>query len=503
MRIWLITALIVVCAVGIADARTSPNHSGPAEPTRDSYADHYVGNVVFTVSDIGVQAYMDFPDNNVGSGFQYPSGAASILFEGALLIGTGPNMVSDAMRNADGDQDRDFAVSPGGDLVMYTPGAQADQQGYAMYDDGAADSPIGVQVEQHSYSWASAPDNDYIILRYVITNVGEGTISGMYVGIYLDWDVTAADNSNYDAANSVGYQYGSGSAYAGITSLSQIPPTTFRSILNPDEAYPPNPTEGAKWGWLTAGFTTTSHSGDDISMVMANGPYTLAPGEEAVVGFALVAGDDLGDLQQNTIAAQSMWMNVPVELTSFDAMSAGDHVELTWNTATESDTYGFNIYRALGLDANQAQINTQVIPGAGISAEPISYSFSDYGVSAGETYFYWLEEVALTGETALYGPASVTMVPDAHVLQVATPNPATESTVIRYALTHETPVDMVLYDLSGRTVRTLVNEIMPGGQHQITWDGTNDEGQLVSGGTYFCRLSTQESSQSIKITVIR
>ena len=475
MRIWLITALIVVCTVGIADARTSPNHnSGVTEPTRDSYADHNVGNVVFTVSDIGVQAYMDFPDNNTGSGFQYPSGAASILFEGALLIGTGSNMVSDAMRNTDGDQDRDFVVSPGGDLIMSTPGAQADQQGYAMYDDGAAANPIGVQVEQHSYSWASDPNDDYVILRYVISNISEGTISGMYVGIYLDWDVTAADNSNYDAGNSVGYQYGSGSAYAGITSLSQIPPTTFRSILNPDEAYPPDPTEDAKWGWLTAGFTTTSHSGDDLS-----------------------------DLQQNTIAAQGMWMNVPVELTSFDALSAGDHVELTWNTATERDTYGFNIYRALGLDADQTKINATVIPGAGTSAEPISYSFSDYSVSAGETYLYWLEEVALTGETELYGPTSVIMGPDVHVLQVATPNPASESTVIRYALMNETPVNMILYDLSGRAVRTLVNETMPSGQHQITWDGTNNEGQLVSGGTYFCRLTTQESSQSIKITVIR
>jgi|GEM_PF-2999486 len=503
MRIWLITALIVVCAVGIAEARTSPDHSGPAEPTRDSYADHNVGNVVFTVSDIGVQAYMDFPDNTTGSGFQYPAGAASILFEGSLVIGAGPAMVSDAMRNTGGGQDRDFAVSPGGDLVMSTPGAQADQQGYAMYDDSSAPSPIGVQVEQYSYSWASNPDNDYVILRYVITNVGEGSISDMYVGIYMDWDVTAADNSNYDAGSSVGYQYGSGSAYAGITSLSQIPPTTFRSILNPDEAYPPNPTEGAKWGWLTAGFATTSHSGDDISMVMANGPFSLAAGEDVVVGFALVAGDDLSDLQQNAIAAQGMWMNVPVELTSFDALSAGDHVELTWSTATESDTYGFNIYRALGLDAGQSKINAQIIPGSGTSAEPISYSFSDYEITAGDTYYYWLEEVALTGETALYGPTSASIVPGTHVLQLASPNPASESTVIQYSLTNETPVNMVLYDLSGRAVRTLVNDTMPGGQHQVTWNGMNSEGQPVSEGTYFCRLTTQESTQSIKITVLR
>ena len=499
MRIWMAVTVVAVLLAGSTDARTLPGEPvGGVNLTRDSYGDHNVGNVVFTVSDIGVQAYMDFPDNGVGSGFRYPAGGASLLFEGALLVGIGPNQVSDAMRNSGGGQDRDFAVSTGGDLSISAPGAQADQQGYAMYNDGTAADPIGVEVEQHSYSWAADPNNDFVILRYVITNTSEGTISGLYAGIYLDWDVTGSDNSNYDAVTGVGYQYGSGSDYAGIASMSQFPSATFRSIDNATEAYPPNPTEDAKWGWLTDGFTTTSHSGGDLSMVMANGPFTLAPGENVVVGFALIGGDDLANLQANTIAARSVWSTVPVELVSFNASSEDGNVVLRWVTASESETYGFNLYRAAGIDEARVLVNEGIIPGAGNSSVPRNYSFVDESTLANGEYCYWLEEVSLSGATQLFGPASVTIgMPSTVVLYEPTPNPTSDGAVIRYNLTEQTEARLGLYDLSGQMVHEFDRGVHAPGDYQVTLNAAE-----IPHGVYLCKLVTPKASVSQTVILL-
>ncbi|MCU0610702.1 MAG: T9SS type A sorting domain-containing protein [Candidatus Eisenbacteria bacterium] len=500
MRVWLAASLVGVLLVVSAGARILPGDPvGGVNLTRDSYGDHNNGNVVFTVSDIGVQAYMDFPDNGVGSGFRYPAGGASLLFEGAFVAGIGPAQVSDAMRNTGGGQDRDFVVSGGGDLVISTPGAQAEQQGYAMYNDGAAADPISIQVEQHSYSWSADPNDDFVIVRYVITNTGEGAINGLYAGIYLDWDVTSSDNSNYDAANAVGYQYGSGSDYAGIASLSHFPPATFRSIDNATEAYPPNPTEAAKWGWLTSGFATTSHSGGDISMLMANGPFTIASGEDVVVGFALLGGDNLADLQANTMAARAVWMTVPVELVSFSAGCVDGHVALQWVTASESETYGFNLYRSAGLDDARTRVNESIIPGAGTSSVPKNYSFVDLSDLAGGAYRYWLEEVSLSGATELFGPAGIEIggVPSSAVLYEPTPNPITEGALIRYLLTERTEARLALYDLSGKMVHVFADGVHAAGEHQLSWNAAD-----IPHGVYLCKLVTPKESVSHTVILL-
>jgi len=499
MRIWMAMTVVAVLLVGSVGARILPGGpAGGVDGTRDSYGDHNVGNVVFTVSDIGVQAYMNFPTNTVGSGFRYPAGAATLLFEGALLVGIGPTQVSDAMRNSGGGQDRNFAVSTGGDLVISAPGAQADQQGHAVYNDGAAATPIGVEVEQHSYSWASAPNNDFVILRYILTNTGAGTISGLYAGIYLDWDVTASDNSSYDAVTGVGYQYGSGSAYAGIASMSHFPSATFRSIDNATEAYPPNPSEAAKWGWLTAGFTTTAHTGGDLSMVMANGPFTLAPGEDVVVGFALIGGDNLADLQANTTAARQVWPTVPVELVSFNAASERGHVVLRWVTASESETLGFNLYRSDTSDGAGVLLNENLIPGGGTTSVPRNYSFVDGSSLVNGTHYYWLEEVSSTGATERFGPAPVTIGrPSSVMLYEPTPNPVTDGAVIRYTLTEQSEARLGLYDLSGKVVHELARGVHAPGDYQVTWDAVG-----IPHGVYLCKLVTPKESVSQTVILL-
>ena len=65
------------------------------------------------------------------------------------------------------------------------------------------------------------------------------------------------------------------------------------------------------------------------------------------------------------------------------------------------------------------------------------------------------------------------------------PNPFNPSTTIEYSVSKTGPVSIVVYDLNGALVKTLVNEVVARNNYSITWDGKNDSGQMVASGQYF------------------
>ena len=70
-------------------------------------------------------------------------------------------------------------------------------------------------------------------------------------------------------------------------------------------------------------------------------------------------------------------------------------IKIEWETETEIDTAGFNVYRSETEDGEFVRINEQLIPSKGSSVSGASYSFVDKGVEAGQTYYYQLEDVEL------------------------------------------------------------------------------------------------------------
>ncbi|NIR48439.1 T9SS type A sorting domain-containing protein, partial [candidate division KSB1 bacterium] len=56
------------------------------------------------------------------------------------------------------------------------------------------------------------------------------------------------------------------------------------------------------------------------------------------------------------------------------------------------------------------------------------------------------------------------------------PNPFNPSTSITFQLPHQASVELKVFDIQGRLVRTLVNKTLPGGQHRVSWNGRNDRG---------------------------
>ena len=82
------------------------------------------------------------------------------------------------------------------------------------------------------------------------------------------------------------------------------------------------------------------------------------------------------------------------------------------------------------------------------------------------------------------------------------PNPFNSSTQIPYRVSAPGPVRLVIYNVLGQPVRTLVDEIQAAGAYQVSWDGRNHRGAHVANGIYLYRLQTGEIAQVRKMLVL-
>ena len=98
-----------------------------------------------------------------------------------------------------------------------------------------------------------------------------------------------------------------------------------------------------------------------------------------------------------------------VVLIYFEATGLDSEVLLDWETASEKDTIGFNVYRSLDeWGPFDEKINDNIIIAVGGPHHGTSYSITDTDVVNGVTYFYKLEEVDYQGNTYYWGPVSAT-----------------------------------------------------------------------------------------------
>jgi hypothetical protein len=68
------------------------------------------------------------------------------------------------------------------------------------------------------------------------------------------------------------------------------------------------------------------------------------------------------------------------------------------------------------------------------------------------------------------------------------PNPFNPITTIKFTIPKETRVQILVFDITGRLVKTLLDKTLPAGEHLITWDGTDENGSKVSSGVYIYRM---------------
>ena len=109
-----------------------------------------------------------------------------------------------------------------------------------------------------------------------------------------------------------------------------------------------------------------------------------------------------------------------------------------------------------------------------------------------------------TGPIELYmNTHDLTYLPDKHSLHQNYPNPLNPGTIIPYDLPENIFVNITIYDLLGRQVKTLVNQVQNAGFNSIQWNATNDYGEPVSAGIYLYQIQAGTFYQTRKMALLR
>ena len=83
------------------------------------------------------------------------------------------------------------------------------------------------------------------------------------------------------------------------------------------------------------------------------------------------------------------------------------------------------------------------------------------------------------------------------------PNPFNPSTRLKFSLSKKGHVSMRVYDVSGRLICILVDEVREAGSYEVVWDGANDGGRSTASGIYFCRMEAPGYERTLKMVLLR
>ncbi len=202
--------------------------------------------------------------------------------------------------------------------------------------------------------------------------------------------------------------------------------------------------------------------------------------------------------------------SLPVELTYFTAKIIGENIVLNWETATEVNNYGFEIERSSsrqgGTTPDKAWETIGFVEGHGNSNSPNSYSFVDNNDLIGAVQ-YRLKQTDFDG--GFEYSVVVTVEPEnkpKFKLSQNYPNPFNPSTTISYTIPtigkgEMAKVKLVVYDVLGRKVATLVNGTQKAGNYKIVFNASTIK--QLSSGIYFYSISVNEFREVKKMNLLK
>jgi len=291
---------------------------GEPEPPLRSYLTSDLNRAGLSITNYGVIG----TDDSAGGGFVYPNGTSQSrdqLFQGALLLATGPTTISDASYTEKSMTNgvvfnNDFAVVSGGNMFKAQPGKYADQEVSGVYNDSLAAIPLGIEVSQYSYAWSAATDQDYVIVEYSLTEKKGLNVDGLYVAQHIDWDVGGYgddDLAGFDRASSLAYMYDSTSGtWVGHALLTQA--VAGYRALNFKRDIQDGFSTAEKFASITTGGERDSLSGPkgDWSELLSAGPLFLKSGRTVPVAWAVLGGGSLTELRTRAVAARVRYAQI-------------------------------------------------------------------------------------------------------------------------------------------------------------------------------------------------
>lgn len=483
--------------------------------------------------------------------FEFPKGSGlEYLFQGALWVGgvvEGETLVSvgtDGWWSINEMSPTDECIKEKS-ILLSTPncnppdGAEAvsEQDVIAEYTDTVVSGispdpydnrphkPLGIKVVQSSYSWGKTGFDRFFILDYKIINIGLHNIDSAYVGFYYDGDVMYINNAAGWFDDITGFKRfyvspanettevnlawladNNGDPYHGAwTPYSLTGVTALRVLETPNPALkysynwwvsegndPVNldwgPVKQSNWNLWNTNYGTWCEGGKGTPCGDRAKYFVMSNGEiDYDQIYSCIDNTAEGWLPSPSICldladgydTRYLFSFGPFELLIQDTL----HFVMALVADDSFHTYPNNPINPAMPDTFYSKLNFSGLVQTALRAE--SLYKGDYYTEVNEEN------------------ASKDNLPNGFELFQNYPNPFNPNTVIEYTLPQAFYVELVIYNILGQKIRVLVNQHQNAGYKRISWDGKNDQGQIVKSGMYFYRLRVGEKVSSKKMILLR
>ncbi len=239
-------------------------------------------------------------------------------------------------------------------------------------------------------------------------------------------------------------------------------------------------------------FNTTFNSGCKRFTFTSDDTYEAA--RNALISFVLIGnatGND--DTVVNTAACNSA--GLPVELTSFSALTEEGEVTLQWETASETNNAGFEVQQQVG-DAFET---IGFVPGHGTTTEGQAYTYRSSGHEPGRHVFR-LKQMDYDGAFEYSQEVEVTVeLASAYLLSEPFPNPFNPTTNLTLMVAVQQQVTVEVYDMLGQRVAVLQNGVLPAQQARtLRFDAAS-----LPSGVYMVRAIGETFKASRQVLLVK
>lgn len=218
-----------------------------------------------------------------------------------------------------------------------------------------------------------------------------------------------------------------------------------------------------------------------------------------IAGITTDIDGDLRDADFPYMGADEGNIPLPVDFVYFNATVENRDVQLRWATAWEENNDRFEIYRkSLSNDGNWLLAGT--IAGSGTSYEMKNYSFTDKNLVTG-SYEYKIVQYDFNGNSSADNQLNQIVeigIPGSFALSQNYPNPFNPVTKIGFEIPVEGLVKITVYDITGRQITTIVNEVLTPGFYTTDFNGAS-----LSSGIYFYSLTTTNGTITKRMTLLK
>jgi hypothetical protein len=240
-------------------------------------------------------------------------------------------------------------------------------------------------------------------------------------------------------------------------------------------------------GWHQSGASVTSNGFGNV-IVTGNFDGTVDFG----AGTLTSAGD------YDIYVAKFGPDGVPIQLQSFCATFKEPGIEISWHLTNGGVSMEFFVLRAEAPSGEFWELENPEI-----SREDLFFNFVDKSCEPGLTYRYRVDVSDENGRRILFETEAIDTPVLSLTLNQNYPNPFNPSTTISFTLPRREKSNLLVYNIEGKIVTTLIDKILDEGYREATWDGTDSHGNVVSSGVYFYRMKAGDKTLTKKMVLLK